>query len=75
MCFDRLYFLSVALFKVEIVNALSQSSAVDLFSPFNVIRQSWTFDPDVFEHAAPANDSLFDIPVTFPVNNLFEIAL
>lgn len=68
-------FLSVALLKVQVVNALSQSSAVHLFCPLNVVRQSRALDPDVFEDAAPTNDSLFDVPVTFPIDNLFEIAL
>ena len=67
--------LAIALPEVKGVDAFSQSSAVDLLSPFNIIRKPWTLDANVFEDAAVASDPLFDVPVAFPVDVSSEVAL
>jgi hypothetical protein len=38
--------LSVAFLEVQVVNAFPESSAVDLFSPLDVVGQTRTFHPE-----------------------------
>jgi hypothetical protein len=66
--FDNISILAVTLSEVQSVDALSQSSAVKLFSPFHVIREPWALDTNVFKNAAVTGYALLDIIITFPVD-------
>ena len=65
--------LAVAFLEVQVVDAFSQSSAVDLLSPLGVVRQPRTFDANGFQYAAVANDPLFDVPVALPFHNGLKV--
>ena len=67
--------LTIALSEVEGVDAFSQSPAVDLLGPLDIVRKPGTLDANVFEDAAVASDSFFHIPVAFPVDVRSEVAL
>jgi hypothetical protein len=71
-----IHFVSFITFsEVNRIDALPQCSTISFCGPFKVIRKPRTFDSNVFEDAAVTVDPLFDVEVTIPVNERFEVAL
>ena len=71
-----IHFVSFITFsEVNRIDALPQCSTISFCGPFKVIRKPRTFDSNVFEDAAVTVDPLFDVEVTIPVDERFEVAL